>query len=823
MGFSPGDLLRRVFPAPKKDAATAKDRVGSIGIYGLSKSGKTVYLAMLHREAAHNSANAARFRLTAKDSTLTEMLRTKELLEGRSELGRPAFPPSTTATKYYTFDAFINRRHRYVFNTMDYKGEGLDWRRPEAGDETVAFLNKCSCLLFLYEPDREMLDLSSESVDPNEPERLNRLMMFNAMLASMRKDRDLRLDMPVALVITKADLLDGFEQLKEKDTTLLGNDLLYAKFADSETFIRKVLDQDHVKSNPPWARQLHKVLSALTIFWNEVLDQAPAFQVFFVSSTGGVDTIPNERGDKEVVPPARLRPKGVLNPAYWVVDMVTTMQRTRTLNRIIWRWLLPLTLVLQIGLGYLNYQFIGREYHKQAEGFSRSAASIDRVHILQSPPWIYWLFYHPLYARHETLKTAVTLRNDLKVLAGYAGSAQLPIKAPKPDKTVQFLTQDINNLLAEHGNELGDDAERIREFLRSLDDRMKDRIFSTITVSAQDWKAEAVNPTLDLLVASYGPPSAQGDEELKAAMKTAYDDAIASQNQMSVAAQWQAINQLVQRTNATDRYTLGPKLEQFIPRAEGVQRDLAQRWLGALAKDPISLEEARLLGPIFEAIWTAKQAAQPPPGAVGGSRLEDGNARPAGPPGAPVASDLELAGLIRFLDDSLVHPSVYYGAGSQRAERYLAKAKDTPPGLTRTEPRAVERWVAAVQAWRDSGLDIPIRVVDAGIYRYYYEVIGVGNGAQFRGPYAPGNVATVRWKLESPPGGAGNLRLFFSPSNRRPEASECDRILRSAATVRVGVAELLEHKPVLVGSPARSMTIEVVDLLLLPRLDAGKG
>ena len=820
---SPADLFRKIFPVSRDKDKTPKKTDGSIGLYGLSKAGKTVFLSVLFREAVADARASRRFSLrTRHQETLREMLRNRDLLEGRSELGRPAFPPPTITQKLYHFDAILNRKHLYPFRTMDYKGEGLDWTRTSGSEETIEFLSGCDCLLFLYEPDEEMLNRGTDDVDILEPARFNRLQQFNTMIAKLRKDQGVKLNMPIALVITKADLLDGFDMISEQDTVLLGRQLLHAKFNDPETFIRRVLDQPHIKAHPPWARQVRKVLTALTLFWEEALHSAPTFQVFFVSATGGTEELKNERGEKEVVPPARLRPKGVLPPFFWVVDMVMTLRQVRILNRIAWRWLLPITFVLNLGIFYLNYTTLDtflRDQVAQAEDAIRKGKFDGKGEFIRRNLKMQ-IFYRPLYNRWMTMDGAARIRTDLLKLAAYGDETNLPeiAKADESTRAASRLKTNIESELPKLKSDTPGLAADVEQTLASLDDELKQAIKATIRGNASKWGPEKAAVYIQTFVRQYAISPGFEEDALRY-----YDDFVSGKIRDDLDNQVRQITLMAMGNDVTRRDPLTTNLDTFVQKAAtagptyAAQVEKVRNWQTMLSRvDNMSSQEAALHRadfPLLKALvdFRLENGEAGGPGSGGGVD---------GPSGG--GSDAAYTELLDYLGEIDSSPSTYYSAGLQKARDYLRRTNGREEPSIAQNRAAANRWINAVDRWTRSGLDVHIRVARNIPFQGYYEIVGEGDAPQVNGPFNPGAEVKVKWQLETTTQGPGRLRLYFSPLGKAPQPSEYELLLREPYTVRVGVAELLEGRPVMVGSAATPVTIEITDRSGLPRLAANQ-
>lgn len=802
---SPLAVLRKIFKPSGGRAKTPADKEGSIGLYGLSKVGKTVFLSVLFREATLDAWRSGRFKLlTRHQETLREMVRNRELLEGRSELGRPAFPPPTQVSRLFHFDAIVGKRRLFPFRTMDYKGEGLDWTRTSGSTETIEFLSSCHCLLFLYEPDEQMLDRGGSDLDVAEPERMRRIELFTTMIANLRKsDRKVKLNMPIGLLITKADLLEGFNSLSEEDTILLNRRLINAKFTDPQDFIAKVLQQPHIQNNGPWQRQVRRILTGLTLFWDEVLNSAPIFQVFFVSSTGGTDTITNERGEQEVVPLPAFRPKGVLAPFHWVVDMLETRQRARAWHHFTIRWVLIPTLVLQVFLAGLHLWMheIDLPRKENAIRNSPTGTTFDT-----EKKWPYGVFFPGIHKRLVSMKAARTVENYLLEL--FARSARPQLDPPPTDKVMvnrpsEYKTWPSQTLYTEiraFKKDVPELASNIDAALLRLDSTLRDAVYRTINKmrSSPLWKEDPIGRAKAVYdhFALDGPAGNQLAADW-------YNGIKVKREETQIGELRAAVDQLARSQNVADRVKLQSKLEQLQGRLEGASESvmppeerqrIAELSLLLANVDGMSEAEAKAHEdnyPIIAAIVAARSGE-----AAGGG-------------------DPEYLDLKTWMDSDGEDPVLYYDEGSRRARAYLTNTSDRADAETVRNRGTVDRWLRDITRWQTNGLIVTVRVTQAGIFPKFFEMRGTGSPSdQPRGPYSIGQDVEVLWTLSKPPlRGDKGVRLYFSPSGNRPSESDLGKRL-----VILGLRELLGGQPVSVGESGAIVKATLIGSGSLPVL-----
>lgn len=802
---SPLALLRKIFrPAGGKQEKQA-DKEGSIGLYGLSRVGKTVFLSVLFREAGRD-LQSGRFRLkTRHQETLREMVRTRELLEGKSELKRPAFPPPTQVSRLFHFDAIVNKRRLFPFRTMDYKGEGLDWTRTSGSTETIEFLSSCQCLLFLYEPDEQMLDPSDAEVDVVEPERMRRIELFTSMIANLRKDRKVKLDMPIGLIITKADLLEGFQSLPEEHSVLLNRQLINKKFTDPKDFIDKVLRQPHIQENGPWRRQVKRILTALTLFWDDVLDAAPGFQVFFVSSTGGTKTIETENGQREVVPPPNFRPKGVLAPFYWVVDMLETRQRVRSLHRFAVRWILIPTALLQLVIGGFHIWMRYFDLPEKIGGLKRSTSGES---IILEKDIRYRLF---LPGIHRRLLNVQYARSAGLYLTELERRCKLPMDLKPVEET---STKDLTKYKQWPSRELRERVESASQRLRRETPSIANRIDEALAV-VNGALLRSIEKTIER---SGSLPAWQEDPEGKvkqfyehfAPYPATSDFAVdlfkgidKQTREKRIRSSFAQVQRLTRSGNLSDRARLETELAmlqtQLAQPTTAISPE-SQAWVNDVAAllrrvDTMSRAEAEEHESDFPLLL-----AIVPEGGQGSDAAGGGE------------GDMEFEALKESLSDWESDKVLYYTQGLQAANEYLRKTPDPTDAQALKHHRAVKKWVDKVKAWQSEGVRVAVKVTDGGGFPCVYEK----RGGQYLGPHRigqePASDLEVLWILSSPPAGDSNgVRLYFSPGCDTPQPGNLGN-----REVVLGLKELLGGQKARVGNRGTEVAVELAGSDALP-------
>lgn len=329
------DLLRRVRPKKRETPAAAgaepppeEQGLSRIAVLGHTGSGKTVFYAMLYDTLRDH----ADMQLTAADADTARELDTilrqmKGLREERDDRGEfvvasapRRFPPGTKDVVDFRFQATVRGRESFPFQAKEYQGELLDLNNLSQIEDYVRdFFRKADCILFLIEPSSYRSEVKREA----------RLSAFNILLQKTVGWR-VKTNIPVALVISKADTLDGFHDPSQ--VALIPDRLRFARLGTFERLRDVVLNEPGVASEPAWRASVAEALDRLRGFIRHLLAHTREFQIFFVSSVGSVETIINEFGSEETIPPAELRPIGLEQPFLWYVQQAgkrSTLRRSR--------------------------------------------------------------------------------------------------------------------------------------------------------------------------------------------------------------------------------------------------------------------------------------------------------------------------------------------------------------------------------------------------------------------------------------------------------------------------------------------------------------
>ncbi len=346
MGFI--SLFKRGTAKAKRISAETKEIKGrrkkggkrerKIGIFGHTRSGKTVFFTMLW----HKTHGRRDFSLETDD------YQTRQDMSGYYDLlASGKWPPPTATERKYRFTAVIDSTIRYPFESQDYRGESVSIdREVEAGKEFLEYFESCDCVFILV--DAEDLVFKGEDAALRRRKKID---SFELMLAQLVEGTRNRLKIPVAIVITKSDLLDGFRG--EGQVVLVGDDIRYSRYKGYESFVSAVLQQEHVSKHLPWRDQVEEVLLLLKPLVDYCLTKSPDLQIFFISSTGGVEHATDEDGNPITLPPRELRPIGLEKPFVWSVRLLMEKRKALIARKVKW-WVAGISAFAILMLSLVN-------------------------------------------------------------------------------------------------------------------------------------------------------------------------------------------------------------------------------------------------------------------------------------------------------------------------------------------------------------------------------------------------------------------------------------------------------------------------------------
>lgn len=356
--------LGKIFKVFKKGTKAASKQKGKkveggfewppgvrIGVYGHANSGKTVYFTVLNEEckvaknlqiSVTDNATAGEFLTNYRAiwgmGTATDVGTVVDLREEKK------FPDPTQSDRVLVFNAIVDRKKKIPVVTFDYPGKAVSIsERHDLNEKVIDFVSGCNGLLFFYDPKTLGAELESQAHVASFVNMLERLAPLHR-----------RLPIPVALVVTKADILSGFSS--ESQTVLISAEDEHFLAKDYELFLEKVLASNEIASNSAWAGSVRNILVKLKEFLKVVVGRTLNFQIYFVSSTGQTpEKIGTDIGRSIYVPPPKIRPVGVKEPFYWILNSIRGSRRIskiRTLAKFV-----AILSLIWIGLFSLPYLY----------------------------------------------------------------------------------------------------------------------------------------------------------------------------------------------------------------------------------------------------------------------------------------------------------------------------------------------------------------------------------------------------------------------------------------------------------------------------------
>lgn len=338
MGFA------KVFKIFKKGAKAASSSKGSesggggvawpggirVGIYGHANSGKTVYFTVLNEECKiardlqiSVTDNATSGEFLANFRSIWGLGVTSDVGTMVDQRGEQRFPDPTASGKILQFNAILDRSKKVSVVSYDYPGNSVSIsERTDITDKVFDFMNGADGLLFFFDPKTLQAELQTQAHVASFVAQLERL----APLSS-------RLPIPIALVITKADLLDGFTG--DNQVMLVPPETEHVLAEDFERFLDEILSSNRIAGNPAWAGSVRNVLVKLREFLKVISGRTLDFQVFFVSNTGQPpQKIGTDVGRSLYKPPEKISPTGVKEPFYWLLNSIVRNRKISVIRRI---------------------------------------------------------------------------------------------------------------------------------------------------------------------------------------------------------------------------------------------------------------------------------------------------------------------------------------------------------------------------------------------------------------------------------------------------------------------------------------------------------
>jgi len=357
--------INKIFKIFKKGAKTAAKRKGKkgeepvrwpggtrIGVFGHANCGKTVYFTVLNEDCKI----AKRLQISVTDTATAGMFLSNYRniwgLGTASDAGtvvdfkgEQKFPEPTQGDSILKFNAIVDKKKKLSIVTYDYPGDAVSISSSsDLNDTVIDFMAGCDGILFFYDPKVLGAELESQA-------RVASFVNLLEILAPIRT----RLPIPMAVVVTKADILPGFGG--EEHVRLIGPEDEYLASEDFDVFLERVLSNPLVAKNADWAGSVRNVLVKLKDFLQVVLRRTLDFQMFFISCTGTEpEKIGTEVGRSLYAPPPKMQPIGVKEPFHWVLNSIVRNKRLSRLRAVAkYAAILSLIWVILFSIPYLYH------------------------------------------------------------------------------------------------------------------------------------------------------------------------------------------------------------------------------------------------------------------------------------------------------------------------------------------------------------------------------------------------------------------------------------------------------------------------------------
>jgi hypothetical protein len=198
----------------------------------------------------------------------------------------------------------------------DYSGKAISISETsELSAKVFDFMSGCDGILFFFDPKVLAAEVQTQAHVASYVNMLERLAPLNS-----------RLPIPIALVITKADVLPGFTG--DNQSILVSQDEEHFLSEEYDQFLDKILSANRILSNSTWAGTVRNAMVKLREFLRIVIGRTLDFQIFFVSNTGeSPEKIGADVGRSIYAPPQKIRPAGVREPFYWLLKSIVRSKR----------------------------------------------------------------------------------------------------------------------------------------------------------------------------------------------------------------------------------------------------------------------------------------------------------------------------------------------------------------------------------------------------------------------------------------------------------------------------------------------------------------
>jgi len=448
-----------------------------VGVYGHTNSGKTCYYTVLNESCKTDR----HLQISVSDhATAAEFLKHYRSIWGLSTAvsagtaidlaGEKKFPDPTEQEKVIQFGATVDGEHRFNVVALDYPGRAVDINESSELKEKVAdFMAEAHGLIFFYDPKLLQAELQNQAHVASFVHMIERIAPLGA-----------KLPVPVALVITKADILPGFSGdqaifIQPEDEALLAENF--------DLFLQRILASERLTADPVWAGTVRELLLKLRDVLRVIVGRTLDFQIIFSSNIGRKpEKIGTDVGRSLYAPPRKITPIGVREPMYWLLNAIV---RNRRINRFrfVARWaaMLSLIWVVLFSIPFLyHFKFLlpqaermERDILKGYDGNVNNTSGEERRRISRAyhnyewswtVKWLYPAFVPPagrirgVYDRFDMADAVSQLDATINRFAGIVVDTSLWPHANPSDSTIildEAHTKLVADLEAFHKGEEG--------------------------------------------------------------------------------------------------------------------------------------------------------------------------------------------------------------------------------------------------------------------------------------------------------------------------------------------------------------------------------
>jgi len=345
--------LGKIFKLFKKGSKAAAKRKGQkpsggfdwpsgvrLGVFGHTNAGKTVFFTVLNEECKISRD----VQLSVTDNaTAGEFLRNYRSIWGlgtTADVGtmvdlqdEKKFPDPTRKDRILQFSAILDGSTNLPIVTIDYPGAAVSISDPsELQDKITDFMDGCDGLLFFFDPKVLQAELQTQAHVASFVNMVERLAPLGT-----------RLPIPMGLVVTKADILDGYAS--DDQVTLVPEEDENLFSENFELFLEKVLAGSRLSANPAWSGSVRNILVKLREFLKVVVGRTLNFQIFFISCTGqSPKKVGTDVGRSIYQPPERISPIGVKEPFNWLLRSIVRNRRISHLRSVA-KWVASLSVI----------------------------------------------------------------------------------------------------------------------------------------------------------------------------------------------------------------------------------------------------------------------------------------------------------------------------------------------------------------------------------------------------------------------------------------------------------------------------------------------